>query len=610
MQAIRFFVLTLSITLIFIKIEAKQCGDEEINNCKTCGKFKGFDSCETCEDNYFLVMDNLLCLPCNDSLYGQVGCKGNCDASDYKTSSHVLCDECIDGYYNLEGFCRICNTSSPGCKKCTYKSEGESTSKEFKCQECLSSEYKLQDNYCHKCSVPYCKKCHFEGEDQNAVCDICKDWYYLNSEKSCSSCNWISINGGWCYTCSNNVRDSNSGYCYCYSGYTNVDNHTCFKCSDNCDSCEYNKEKNNTQCKYCSIGYTLDNSEGKCRKCEEECSYCYVNEQKKNICIECFSGKLIPGENKCLVCPDYCGECEYDVTTSQPICLKCQSGYVLNPTNKECISCDSLVDTGTGCNNCIYNSTTKHYQCLSCKSNIYLKYSLVYVSNIYKCFSNEDSSKIGLYGCLDAIYNEVSGKYECLNCKSDFIPVITDKSCIRNGSNGLSGSCYEAEIIEDKYSCTKCGSSYTFVKDIQNGINNCLDKEDEFSFCLNGTIKEDNTKICEICSANSVLNNSKICECNKDSFSKNKNYCYKCNDERQGNPGCDISEGCTYYKSNDELRCNKCLKGYYEYTEGQCFSCSNEITNCNDCHFDETKNKLICDSCVNDIYTINSENSI
>ena len=609
MQQFRFFILTLAITLLFIKSEPNQCGDERINNCKTCGKFEGLDSCGTCEDNYFLVMDKLLCIPCNDLLYGQAGCKGNCDASDYKDTSFAFCDECIDGYYNLEGMCRTCDEGSEGCKKCTYESEGESTSKEFKCQECLSSEYKLQDNYCQKCSVSNCDKCHYEGEEQKAVCDICVSGYYLNSEKTCSPCSYRAIVGGWCNICSDNETDYDSGYCYCHSGYVKIDNHTCFKCPDNCANCEYNKENNNAQCKYCDYGYAFDHSDGKCLKCEEGCSYCYVNAQKKTICTQCSSGKLIPGESKCLVCPSSCSECEYDATTSKSVCTKCDSNYVLNPTNKECVNCNGHEDTGTGCDSCIYNSTTKHYQCLSCYTYYYGSFDpFAYVSNIYKCFSNEDSSQIGLYGCLYAIYNEDSKKYECLSCKSGFIPVITDKSCIPHSSNGLSDGCYEAEKIEDKYSCTKCDSSYVFVKDIPSGINNCFERLDEFSFCLNGTINEDSTKICDVCSANSALNNSKICECNKDSFSKDQKFCYKCNDERQGNPGCDISKGCTYYKPNDELKCKQCLGGYFEYTEGQCFLCSNEISNCYDCHFDSSNNKLICDSCSNDIYTLNSEN--
>ena len=381
MQALRFFILTLVITQIFINTEAKLCGDEEIKNCKTCGKFDDLDSCGTCEDSYFLVMDNLLCLPCNDTLYGQVGCKGNCDASDYKTTSHALCDECKEGYYSINGFCISCDMGSPGCKECTYESEGESTSKKFKCQKCLSNEYKLENYECNKCDdlkpISNCNKCHFEGEDQHGVCDICQYDYYLNSEKTCSSCYYIDIEGGWCKICSDNETDYNSGYCYCDYGYVKIDNHTCTECPEHCANCEYDKEKKTTQCKSCYSGYALDNSEGKCFECEEGCSSCYVNAQKKTICTKCSSGKLIPGESKCLVCPSGCDECEYDATTSKSVCTKCYSSYVLNPSNKECVYCDSLEDTGTGCDRCIYNSTTQHYQCLSCYT-YYSSYFFLY----------------------------------------------------------------------------------------------------------------------------------------------------------------------------------------------------------------------------------------
>ena len=577
MEQFRFFTLILMISLIFLNSEAKLCGDEEINNCKTCGKFEGFDICETCEDNYFLVMDNLLCLRCNDSLYGQIGCEGNCDASDYKTTSFVFCDECIDGYYNLNGICTSCNKGSPGCKECTYELENESTSKEFKCQKCLSNEYKLENNECKKCRISYCGKCHYgeeeeEEEENKKICDICQNNYYLDSQKTCKSCYYKSIYGGRCYICSDNERDYNSGYCYCSSGYTKVDDHTCIKCSENCANCEYNKENKTTQCKYCNSGYALDNSDGKCLKCEEEgCISCYVNEQKKTICTECIFEKYILGENKCLICPSKCDTCEYDETTSQPVCVECYYGYVFNPLKKECVFCYDQEDTGTGCAICIFNSTSERYKCLSCYPQYFSYNSFVYVSNLYKCFTNENPSQIGLYGCLEAIFNETSGKYECLRCNSDFIPVINDKSCISPGSNGLSGSCYEAEKIGDKYSCVDCDSSYVFVKDIPNGINNCFERMNEFSFCLNGTILENNNKICDVCSANSELNNYRICECNKDSFNKSQEFCSKCNDKWQGNPGCDLSEGCTYKKPNDELRCNKCIKGYFEYTKVNAF---------------------------------------
>ena len=189
MRKTLYIILSLAINLFLVKGAPLKCGEESIDNCKSCGKFDEiYDSCGTCQDAHFPLMENLLCIPCNNTLYGQVGCKGNCDGSDYSTTSFAFCDECIDGYYSLEGICETCEIGSPGCKKCTYLAVGtDLTNKTFKCQECISSEYKLEKFYCRKCSdlnlIPNCIQCHFEGEDQHPVCDKRYSYYYVNSEK-------------------------------------------------------------------------------------------------------------------------------------------------------------------------------------------------------------------------------------------------------------------------------------------------------------------------------------------------------------------------------------------------------------------------------------------
>ena len=132
--------------------------------------------------------------------------------------------------------------------------------------------------------------------------------------------------------------------------------------------------------------------------------------------------------------------------------------------------------------------------------------------------------------------------------------------------------------------------------------------ENELSYCLEGKLENGNL-ICTKCVNNSYLINN-ICSCNHDSFSKDSKWCYKCNDPKHGNPGCEESEGCEYILDNDQLNCNKCKDGYFSYTEGQCFLCSSIIPNCNKCHYDVTNEKLICDSCISDIYILNTEENI
>ena len=133
MDKLILIILILMFNFSILKQEVKNCGEEKIENCKVCGQGNESNSCAVCEDEHFPLLENLLCLPCNDSLYGQVGCKGECDSSDYTNSGFAYCQECKEGFYNLEGICHSCNEGSPGCKECTYVKEKNDTVKKFKC---------------------------------------------------------------------------------------------------------------------------------------------------------------------------------------------------------------------------------------------------------------------------------------------------------------------------------------------------------------------------------------------------------------------------------------------------------------------------------------------
>ena len=597
-------IILLILNLLIIKTEIMDCGDEQIKNCKKCGENENSDKCEECVDNNFPLLENLLCFPCDDPIYGQIGCKGNCDASDYSDSGFVYCDECKEGFYNVEGLCFICSTNSPGCTECTYEKQAETENKRFKCTKCSSNEYRINDEfYCQKCSISNCLSCHYVDEGLDSECDICMSGYYLNSNKQCSKCIEKTIDGGKCTVCSSEENDLEKTECYCYSEYAKVDKYSCMQCPDHCYKCEYDSEKEETKCLGCYSGYRLD-LENKCVKCSEGCEECYLDENKNSVCLRCFSGKLSPyDKNKCFICPENCQECDFDSTKQEAICTQCLYNYVLNPLDGQCVNCnDYSITRLNGCSSCNYNTTSKSYECKYC--TYYDNYA--YIINTYECLSNTDSSIKGLYGCHNAKLIKDQETYECLSCKDKFISVISDKSCLSLGSEGLSIQCLEAEIIGDKYSCTKCTNGYILVNNIDEGIKNCYEKSGDFSFCSEGKI-ESGVNICTKCVENANLN-SNHCSCNSDSFSKNTYSCYKCTDEKQGNPGCEASEGCTYVVSNDQLNCNKCKDGYFEFTEGQCFLCSNELSNCDKCHYDSNKNKLICDNCLNDIYSLNSDN--
>ena len=389
----------------FIKKNSLQCGETLINNCKECGKGEEINSCRICESGYFPLLENLFCLPCDDSLYGQEGCKGECDSSNFSSSGFVTCQECKEGYYNLEGKCLRCNFESPGCSDCSIEKETDSNNPKFKCKKCLNDvEYRINENsQCVKCNdnLEKCKKCHFiDKENYEAVCDECLDEYYLNEDGECEYCKINDIDEKHCYKCSSN---SNPEYCWC------------------------------------KLEYAL-NSENECQYCNDKgCQFCYFDKNSnKQICASCESNKFIPGTNQCLICQNGCLECEYDNTQKEAVCIKCDYNYILDAQTNKCKLCKDIDEIGEGCKSCIFNLSNKKYECKTCLNDR----DYTYINNTFKCLSNTNPDETNLYGCEIAQYIQSSNSYECLLCinkgSENFIPVINSKSCIEPSSVGLS----------------------------------------------------------------------------------------------------------------------------------------------------------------------------
>ena len=143
MKAIILLVILLS-NIILISNSEVECDGTKIEHCSKCNTGDVSDSCASCDDKHFLFFNDLLCIPCNDSTYGQIGCEGNCDGSDYVDTRFAFCEKggCAEGYYNLNGICTNCSIGSPFCKKCTYEVQENETDGNFICHECISNEYR------------------------------------------------------------------------------------------------------------------------------------------------------------------------------------------------------------------------------------------------------------------------------------------------------------------------------------------------------------------------------------------------------------------------------------------------------------------------------------
>ena len=645
MKLLYIFILFLISSFLFCGTDALKCGENEISNCIECGIGENASTCISCEDKHFLFFHNLLCLPCDDPLYGQVACGGNCDSTNYETTRNVLCEKngCKEGFYNLNGICFNCSVSSTGCKKCVYNEEG------FKCLEC-SDKYKLDsDGLCRSCwyySHNYCNKCAFNFSLDNApnYCEECNLGYYLDIDDNryCKKCKeQIEIDNGYCRICSDFEDDYEPGPCWCNKYYTQKSHSNCVQCPDNCPYCEYNHQTNKAECLDCDSGYTL-NSEKTCTYCGEGCEQCTLSEDNSPICSLCFSHNFT-SDNKCLICVDNCKFCEnkdkciecnpgYTLLSDgtcrkcpnactlckadnndKIICSKCEDHYGLKD-DKECIYCRNITDEGMeGCERCGYNKDLQKFECYEClkkeRDYSYDTYNIyTYVNNTYQCFNNSDKNQPSFYGCQ--IAQKIGDKYECLICDSStqyFIMVKNEKKCTNPHDYQLNTYCQEAENIGDNenpiYSCTNCDSWRVTIN--EGNRYNCLSRYDyHFQYCSEGIKEHTNNDVdyrCTQCVPNAHLNNESECECDSDSFNNNNIYwCYKCDDTSYGNPGCLAEKGCKYFYENDQLNCNECKEGYFNFTEGQCFSCSEEISNCGKCHFDELASILICDKCQDD----------
>lgn len=175
--------MNIHLLILLLEIINLNCFAHTVENCKILDK--NTNECTKCEDKYFPLYHNLFCIPCDDKYYGQIGCEGNCDGSKFENHRFAYCEEnaCRKGFYYWEGLCLNCSLASPGCKNCLTTeniTDDNQLYYEFKCLECLSNEYKMNEfGICEKCKLENCTKCIFTNDYSNKKCLECEPNFYL-----------------------------------------------------------------------------------------------------------------------------------------------------------------------------------------------------------------------------------------------------------------------------------------------------------------------------------------------------------------------------------------------------------------------------------------------
>lgn len=139
----------------------------------------------------------------------------------------------------------------------------------------------------------------------------------------------------------------------------------CMDCryyESNCQKCE-----NKTTCSICSPGYIMDYYTKKCMKCHSSCSDVCSNCRCINDSMYSLVDEVI-GCRNCLYFIPKCSIC-LNIT----VCSKCDQGYVIDETSKQCEECHPtcLVCSNCDCtNDKMYNFVSKYQGCKDCSFKV------------------------------------------------------------------------------------------------------------------------------------------------------------------------------------------------------------------------------------------------
>ncbi|KAM3137495.1 hypothetical protein pb186bvf_010468 [Paramecium bursaria] len=422
------------------------------SNCITCATNFIFDNGYCICNGLFNNLVNINICQQNNPNCNQIQCSDqfisgfmDCDPIQFRyliiiSSQQQIC-ACIDGYYDQQGVCEVCDST---CLTCSNLA---------RCLTCDEKMNRILNIYKCECIIGY--------NDKLNLGQVCVQ--NLNNSDchfSCSECFGTSQNQ--CLTCIEN-RYLSQQSCLCQKGY--------FELQGGCDKCHYS-------CLSCSTFGSLN--------CID-CNIYHLRILDNNQC-QCITGYADVGNQQCEVCPHDCGECnsslkcvtckiQSHILNTDGFC-DCQPGYQKD-LNQQCVDCQSIqgrtldlcqyTDSNDGvwtygekCDDgniiardgCTQFLIDKGYQC----DNYLLQPSICYKcpTNCQKCYFNETVQcqtcienyfqHDGIcYQCYDSNCLVCQSQTNCIKCINDIIPI--------NGQCLLCKQGYEYKNRECKSIC-------------------------------------------------------------------------------------------------------------------------------------------------------------
>ncbi|ELP90256.1 hypothetical protein EIN_339370 [Entamoeba invadens IP1] len=530
-------------------LTCQMCYDFD-SKCTTCSS--DFSrKCVVCNDGYYVVDGK--CKVCDESCGGKCDTtSGHCTGCDtnkvFSTTNSSVCIACAD----FDAYCRVCASSGERkCNTCTNKTHPDETGKCVPCDAQCTTGCNGQTGVCVNCNSnevidesdgttrceacsSFDSNCNLCASDQSRACEECNTNYYPDTS--------TDFKCKICDATCNGSCNTRNGYCTgCLSNYVFISSMslTCQSCrtfDSHCATCSPDFSR---KCVTCDSGYYPSN--GICVACSTMCQQKKCN-ISNGMCTLCIDNYVVtsPFSTNCIMCSAWNKDCVTCATNFTQKCVKCKNGkFASNGKCQDCDStcggaCDGVSGHCTGCTATYVPSNTNLSVCISCQ---------VFDMNCESCVTDER---------------------KCIKCSTpNMYPDDTSRTCV---------SC-----------STTCGGSC----DATNGI--CTTCQDNFVF------QSTKSRVCEQCSTFdahcakcSSAFDRKCVMCNNGYYPDEIGVCVQCSTINTNCTSCSQTvKKCLACKDPQYLTlngiCSNCEIGTYKKTETTCESCYFATENCNVC---------------------------